>query len=88
MERNPRGNWVQKIGYSLAVNKEEDGKRVTGTSGILFLERGRPKQTGFVRKKSRKKRERARKARKVAVTWFRRWLWRSEVMRGEEQTKL
>lgn len=57
MERNPRGSWVQRIGYSLAVNEEEDGMRVTGTSGILFIERGRPKQTGFVRKKSREKRE-------------------------------
>lgn len=53
MERNPKGNWLQKIGYSLAVHEEEDGIRVTGTSGILFLER----QTGCVRKKSRKKKK-------------------------------
>lgn len=56
VERNPRGKWVQKIGYSLAVDEEEDVMKVTGTSGICFLERGRPKQTRFVRKKSRKKR--------------------------------
>lgn len=29
------------IGYILAVNEEEDGMRVTGTSGICFLGRGR-----------------------------------------------
>ena len=63
VETNPRGDWVQKIVYGLVVNEEEDGIRVTGTSGILFLERGRRKQTGFVRKKSRKKGEMARRAR-------------------------
>lgn len=64
---------VQKIGCSLAVSEEEDGMRVTGTSGILVLERVRPKQTGFVRKKSREKElKRLEEQKKLSVTWFRR----------------